>query len=72
MSENENAEIVEQRRCKKCGRILPDDYKHKKCESCRNKTIETWKNIGEGALGLGATLLAFVVPYLDFKNKDDN
>lgn len=31
--------MIENNTCKKCGRILPKDYKYNKCESCRNKTV---------------------------------
>jgi len=35
---------------KDCQKILPKDYKHKLCESCRNKRIDKVKNFGKGAL----------------------
>lgn len=42
------------RRCKNkdCQKILPKDYKHKLCESCRNKRIEKVKDIGKCVLGV--------------------
>ncbi len=43
---------------KDCQKILPKDYKHKLCESCRNKRIDKVKNFGKGALAVGGTLLS--------------
>lgn len=34
----------------KCGKTLPDDYKYKRCESCRGKKVEKAKKIGKGVL----------------------
>ena len=42
---------------KKCQRILPEGYKDKYCENCRNEHAETikttLKGIGGTALGIG-------------------
>ncbi|MDD7347079.1 MAG: hypothetical protein PUG43_00825 [Clostridiales bacterium] len=35
---------MENKVCKKCNRPLPEGYKHKKCESCRNKQVQGVKN----------------------------
>lgn len=37
---------MEQRKCKnkKCQRSLPDGYKHKYCENCRNKQAKHFKD----------------------------
>lgn len=35
---------------KKCQRILPDDYKYKYCENCRNEQTQNVKKLGKGAL----------------------
>ena len=45
---------MEQRRCKnkKCQRTLPEGYKHKYCESCRNKRAKHFKDGCKSALGL--------------------
>lgn len=45
---------MEQRRCKnkKCQRILPEGYKHKYCENCRNEYAKQFKNGCKSALGL--------------------
>ena len=40
---------------KKCQRPLPDGYKHKYCENCRNEHAQKAKNFGKGALGVVAT-----------------
>lgn len=51
------------RRCKNkdCQKILPKDYKHKLCESCRNKRIKKVKDIGKDALGVVGTLGLVVI-----------
>lgn len=44
----------------KCGKILPVDYKFKKCESCRNKTLDTVRKAGKVAaiaLTVGVTFI---------------
>lgn len=45
---------MEQKRCKnkKCQRVLPDDYKHKYCENCRNEQAKIFKNGCKGALSI--------------------
>ena len=40
---------------KKCQRPLPEGYKHKYCENCRNEQAQKAKNFGKGALGVVAT-----------------
>lgn len=37
---------------KKCQRDLPDGYKHRYCENCRNAKAQMAKNIGKGALSV--------------------
>lgn len=34
---------MEAKTCKKCGRPLPENYKHKKCENCQNQTVKSLK-----------------------------
>lgn len=41
---------------KKCQRILPDGYKHKYCENCRNEQAQKAKNFGKGALSVVAVV----------------
>ena len=49
---------MEQKRCKnkKCQRILPEGYKHKYCENCRNEYAKQIKEGCKGALGLALTV----------------
>lgn len=53
---------MRQKKCKnkKCQRLLPEQYKHKLCENCRNKRINTIKDVGKGAATLAAIAVAFV------------
>ncbi len=37
---------------KKCQRILPDGYKYKYCENCRNEQTQNVKKLGKGALSV--------------------
>ena len=46
-----------ERKCKKCGKILPDDYKDKLCEACLNKKAKKDKGI---LATVGTCLLAVV------------
>lgn len=34
--------------CKKCQKVLPEGYKHRCCEACRNKQAQTAQNIMKG------------------------
>jgi len=47
---------MEAKQCKKCGRPLPENYKHKKCENCRNQEAKAWKDSGKVALGVAALI----------------
>ncbi len=40
---------------KKCQRPLPEGYKHKYCENCRNEQAQKTRNFGKVALGVVAT-----------------
>jgi len=57
---------MENRKCKnkKCQRSLPEGYKHRYCENCRNIHIKRIKDTGKAALGVvvlvGGTALAVV------------
>ncbi len=46
--------MIENRKCKnkKCQRSLPEGYKHRYCENCRNEHIKLIKDIGKITLGL--------------------
>ncbi len=46
---------------KDCNKPLPDGYKHKYCEACRNKRVERFKNIGKGVgsvLGVAVLIIS--------------
>ena len=44
---------------KNCNKPLPEGYKHKYCEACRNKHIHTAKKAGKWAAGIVTTFAAF-------------
>lgn len=50
---------MEAKKCKKCGRPLPDNYGHKKCENCRNQEVKALKVVlgGVGIL-IGGTMIS--------------
>lgn len=54
---------MEQKLCKnkKCQRQLPETYKHKYCENCRNKRVSRVKNIGTNVAAVGITVASVVV-----------
>ena len=56
------------RLCKSCGKPLPDQYKHKTCEGCRNKAAEKLKDAGRTALRIG-TLIGGTVIAVVLKGK---
>lgn len=64
---------MEQKRCKnkKCQRILPERYKHKYCENCRNEYAKQIKEGCKGALGLALTVGLAVITKgkIDSNNK---
>lgn len=47
---------MEQRVCKnkKCLKPLPNGYKHKYCESCRNNQVKQLKNAGKALFSFAA------------------
>lgn len=49
---------MEQRKCKnkKCQRPLPDGYKHKYCENCRNEQAKHFKDACKVALGVAVMI----------------
>ena len=55
-----------ERKCKNknCQKILPEGYKYKYCENCRNGRAQTAKNVFKGVCGgiltVGALAIAFV------------
>ena len=44
---------------KKCQKVLPEGYKHRYCEACRNKQAQTVKNVLKG-IGTGAVTAASI------------
>lgn len=64
--------MMEQRKCKnkKCGRVLPEGYKHKYCENCRNAQADATKKGIMGTLGVIATIVLTVATAGKFKSKD--
>ena len=47
--------------CKKCRKPLPEGYKHKKCESCRNAQVQGVKNGLKAAAGVAGAVASFAV-----------
>lgn len=52
---------MENRVCKKCNKPLPEGYKHKKCESCRNQQVQGVKNGLKAAVGVAGTVASLAV-----------
>jgi len=54
---------MEQKKCKnkKCQRPLPEGYKHKYCENCRNTQAKQVKEVGKAALSLAVLVGGTVV-----------
>lgn len=46
---------------KKCQKVLPDDYKHKYCEACRNKYAHKTKKYCKCLASIALTVLGFAV-----------
>ena len=47
---------MEQLKCKKCGRDLPENYKYKHCENCRNAQVLAVKNGLAAILGTALSI----------------
>ena len=55
---------MENKVCKKCQKPLPEGYKHKKCEACRNVQVQNVKNgvkATAGAVGTFASIAVVIV-----------
>lgn len=61
---------MENKVCKKCQKPLPEGYKHKKCEFCRNAQVQSVKNGLKTAAGVASAAVCFVV-VLAAKGKAD-
>lgn len=46
---------------KKCKRVLPEGYKHKYCENCRNERAKRFKDGCKGVAGVAAGIGVVVV-----------
>ena len=55
-----------QKKCKKCSRLLPEDYQYNECENCRGNQAELTKKVIP-VLFLGATFAAKKLLRLIFK-----
>ncbi len=57
---------MEIKKCKnkKCQRSLPNAYKHKHCEKCRNEHVKQIKDTGKAVLALGAIVVGPVIAVL--------
>lgn len=60
MKKTAEVEILEDKKCKKCGEPIPSTSKYKKCDSCRRKSAEFKTHMLEGAIGLGVLALTIV------------
>lgn len=49
------------KKCKLCGKNLPNNYTYKECEACRNKNIDKLKKHAKIGSGVIVPLLIFVV-----------
>ena len=59
------------KRCKKCNRYLPEGYKHKYCENCRNEKIKKIKDGGKVVLGLIVLVGEATIGIVGKKNKSE-
>ena len=60
---------MEEKQCKKCGKVLPETYKHKHCEACRNERASDVKKGFKVIGGLVATAVIAVPTILSKKKK---
>lgn len=47
--------------CKKCQKPLPEGYKHKYCEACRNQQVQTVKKSMKAAAGVVGAMACLAV-----------
>lgn len=52
---------MENKVCKKCQKQLPEGYKHKKCESCRNAQVQGVKNGLKALVGVAGVVVSFML-----------
>lgn len=48
---------MENKVCKKCHKPLPEGYKHKKCEACRNVQVQSIKKAAKNVVGVVASVV---------------
>ena len=59
------------KKCKKCQRELPSDYKYNLCENCRNQKVSNAKKIAGIAFGVvGAAVSAVALGAIKRNKKD--
>lgn len=53
---------MEIKKCKnkKCMRTLPESYKHKYCENCRNDHVKMVKDAGKAVAGIGVLMIGVI------------
>lgn len=52
---------MENKVCKKCQKPLPEGYKPKKCEACRNAQVQSVKNGLKATAGAAGAIASIVV-----------
>ena len=57
-----------EKKCKKCQKILPAEYKYKLCENCRNERVYGLKEMGKKIAG-GATVMGGIIFAVVIKGK---
>lgn len=65
--------VTEACTCKKCHRPLPDGYKYKKCESCRNHASQKFKTgltVAGGIVASAASVVVVIVTKGKVKPKE--
>ena len=63
---------MEEKRCKKCQRKLPMDYKHARCEHCRGRSAQRAKKVGLGVLGAFGVISAVGVAIANVLGNNDD
>lgn len=56
--------MKEIKKCKKCQRSLPEGYKYKRCENCRNKYIKRIRDAGKTVAGVAVSVGATAITIL--------
>ena len=56
--------MMKQKYCKGCQRILPDGYKHSRCENCRNKNVQKIKDVTKVVGGVVVSVVGIAVAFI--------